>query len=121
MCKYPRQAYIRFKVNILTATKKLIVKTTVTRKAAQCKAFTAPAEIQKEDTQGNPSIGHIVIPYTQGIGESFKTICRKYGIHAHFKGNMTLRQMLLKPKDQGPKGKKSGVIYSYKCGKIAHD
>ena len=32
---------------------------------------------------------------------------------------MTLRQLLVKPKDQDPKEKKSGVIYSYQCGEIA--
>ena len=31
--------------------------------------------------------GHIVIPYTQGLGESIKKICSKYGIQTHFKGN----------------------------------
>ena len=30
---------------------------------------------------------------------------------------MTLRQLLVKPKDQDPK-EKSGVIYSYQCGEI---
>ena len=66
----------------------------------------------------NPSIGHTVIPYTQGLGETFKKIYGKYGIHTHFKGNMSIRQLLVKPKDQDPK-EKSGVIYSYQCGKIA--
>ena len=32
---------------------------------------------------------------------------------------MTLRQLLVKPKDQDPKEKKSGVIYSYQYGEIA--
>ena len=27
-----------------------------------------------------PSVGHIVIPYIQGLGESFEKICGKYGI-----------------------------------------
>ena len=42
-------------------------------------------------------------------------------VSTHFKGNMTLRQLLVKPKDQDPKKKKSGVIYSYQCGEIAWD
>ena len=68
-----------------------------------------------------PSVGHITIPYTQGLGDSFKKICRKYGIHTHFKGNMTLRQLLVKPKDQDPKEKKSSVIYRYQYGELACD
>ena len=60
-----------------------------------------------------------MIPYTQGLGENFKTICREYGIHTHFKVNMTLSQLLVKHKDQDPKMKKSGDIYSYQCGELA--
>ena len=66
-----------------------------------------------------PSFGNIVIPYTQGLWESFKKICEQYGIHTHFKGSSTLRQLLARPKDQDPKEKKNGVIYSYQCGETA--
>ena len=45
-------------------------------------------------------------------------MCATYGIQTHFKGNKTLRQVLVKPKDQSLKEKKSGVIYSYQCGAI---
>ena len=54
-----------------------------------------------------------------GIAESFKNICGKYGIHPYFKGNTTIKQILMKPKDQDPKDRKSGAIYSYQCGDIA--
>ena len=40
-------------------------------------------------------------------------MCAKYGVQTHFKGNKTLRQVLVKPMDQDPKEKKSGAIYSY--------
>ena len=45
-------------------------------------------------------------------------MCAKYGIQTHFKGTKTLRQVLVKPKDQEPKEKKSGIIYSYQYGAI---
>ena len=45
-------------------------------------------------------IGQIVIPYTKGTAESFKHICSKYGIQVHFKGNTTIKQILMKPKDR---------------------
>ena len=61
------------------------------------------------------SKGHIVIPYTQGLGESIKKICSKYGIHTHFKGNRTIKQILVKPKDKDPMDKKSEAIYWYQC------
>ena len=47
--------------------------------------------------------------------ESIKQTCGKYGIQAHFKGNTTIKQVLMKPKDQDPKDSKSGIIYSYQC------
>ena len=63
-------------------------------------------------------MGHIVTPYVQGLGESIKCTCTKYGIQTYFRGNRTLKQMLVRPKGPGPKQKKSGVIYSYQCGVI---
>ena len=67
------------------------------------------------------TIWYVVIPYTQGLAESFKNICGKYGIQTYFKGNTTIKQVLMKPKDQDPKDKKSGIIYSFKCNHIACD
>ena len=61
---------------------------------------------------------HMVIPYVEGLGESIKHICIKYGIQAYFKGNMTLKQLLVRPEDQDPKEKKSWVVYRYQCGAI---
>ena len=42
-------------------------------------------------------------------------ICEKYGIKTYFKGNRTLKQLLVQPKDKDPKEKKSGLIYHYQC------
>ena len=50
--------------------------------------------------RGGPSVGHMVIPYVQGLWESIKCTCSKYRIQTHFKGNRTLKQMLVKPKDK---------------------
>ena len=69
-------------------------------------------------SRGRPSMGHIIILCVQGLGESIKCTCTKYGIQTYFRGNKTIKQMLLKPKDQDPKEKNSGVIYSYQCGAI---
>ena len=33
---------------------------------------------------------HIVIPYTQGLCESIKKICGRYGIQTHFRGGSTI-------------------------------
>ena len=74
--------------------------------------------IEGTTPKDKPRKGHIVIPYTQGLGESIKKICGKYGIQTHFKVNRTLEQLLVKPKDQDPKEKKNGAIYMYQCGEL---
>ena len=67
------------------------------------------------------TVGQVVIPYTKGIAGSIKQICGKYGIQGHFKGNTTIKQILMKPKDQNPKDNKSGIIYSYQCNHLDCD
>ena len=42
--------------------------------------------------------GHIVIPYTQGLCESIKKICGRYGIQTHFKGGRTIKSFLVSPR-----------------------
>ena len=58
-------------------------------------------------------------PDVQGTAKSFKHICGKYGMKVCFKGNTTIKHILMKPKDQGPMDKKSGVLYSYQCSNVA--
>ena len=60
--------------------------------------------------------GHIVIPYTQGLCESIKKICSRYDIQTHFKGNSTIKNLLVSPKDKDPMANKSGAIYWFQCG-----
>ena len=67
------------------------------------------------------TIEQIVIPYTKGTAESIKHTCSKYGIQVHFKGNTTIKQILMKPKDRDPKDSKSGLIYSYQCPQLDCD
>ena len=45
------------------------------------------------------TVGQVVISYTKGLAESFKHICGKNGIQVHFKGNITIKQVLMKSKD----------------------
>ena len=65
--------------------------------------------------------GHMVIPYTQGLCESIKTICSRYGIQTHFKGNITIKNLLVSPRDKDPMANKSGVIYWLQCGDLTCD
>ena len=61
---------------------------------------------------------YTVVPYHQGLSESYKNICRKYGIDVHLKGGHTIKDLLMAPKDKDPLLKKSGVIYRYKCDRV---
>ena len=65
--------------------------------------------------------GHIVIPYTQGLRESIKKICGRYGIQTHFKGGSTIKNLLVSPKDKDPMVNQSGAIYWYQCGDLGCD
>ena len=64
---------------------------------------------------------HIVIPYTQGLCESIKKICGRYGIQTHFKGGRTIKNLLVSPKDKDPMVSQSGAIYWYQCGDLSCD
>ena len=63
--------------------------------------------------------GHIVIPYTQGLCKSTKKISGKYGIQTYFKGNRTIKNLLVYPKNKDPMENKSGAIYWYQVGDLA--
>ena len=67
------------------------------------------------------SKGHIVIPYTQGLCESIRKICGRYGIQTHFKGGRTIKNLLVSPKDKDPMVNQSGAIYRYQCGDLGCD
>ena len=72
-------------------------------------------------TNGVKTKGHIVIPYTQGLCESIKKICGRYGSQTHFKGGSTIKNLLASPKDKDPMVNQSGGIYWYQCGDLGCD
>ena len=57
----------------------------------------------------------MVVPYSKGHTESFKTICNKVGVQVHFKGGNTIKDQLVGSKDKDNITNKGGVIYRYKC------
>ena len=61
---------------------------------------------------------HIVIPYTQGLYKSIKKICGRYGIQNYFKGNSTIKNLLVSPKDRDPMVNKSEAIYWFQCSDL---
>ena len=65
--------------------------------------------------------GHIVIPYTQGLCESIKKICDRYGIQTHFKGGRTIKNLLISPKDKDPMVNQSVATCWFQCGDLGCD
>ena len=64
----------------------------------------------------------MVIPYYKGISESIKKTCSEHGVQVYFKGDNTIKNLLMAPKDQDTmQRKKSGVIYRYKCDRVECD
>ena len=60
----------------------------------------------------------ITVPYNEGLSETFKNICKRYGIQVHFKSGKTIKEELVAPKDQDHITQKSGIIYRYKCDRL---
>ena len=80
-CKYPNGLWTWSKVSFLPATgRKVTLNKTMQAKGTTTQAVTPQKATSPKD---KPSIGHIVIPYTRGLGESFEKICSKYGIQTH--------------------------------------
>ena len=50
-----------------------------------------------------------------------KKICGRYGIQTHFKGNSTIMNLLVSPKDKDPMANKGGTIYWFQCGDLTCD
>ena len=61
------------------------------------------------------------MPYHQGLSESVKRTCNKYGVQVFFKGGVTIKSLLMAPKDQNPMLKRSDVIYKYTCDRVECD
>ena len=64
---------------------------------------------------------YTVVPYTKGLSESIKNVCKKHGIQVYFKGGSTIKDPLVAPKDKDHITKKSGIIYRYRCDRVECD
>ena len=74
-------------------------------------------------TGSSSSIGpkpHIVVPYHQGLSESYKNICKQYGFDVHLKGGQTIKDTLCHQKTKTTQ-QKSGVIYRFMCDRVDCD
>ena len=97
-CKYPRWAI-----------KKILQKQVHSQEKTNRK---------KQHPSVQKKICHMVVPYSKGIGESFKNICKKIWNTGIFQGRKTIKNLLVSPKDKDNIKKKSNVIYWFRCDKI---
>ena len=101
-CKYPTWAINRVKIKLRI-----------------------PAQKKKNNSstnnQQNCQKPYMVVPYYQGLSESVKRTWNKHGIQVYFRGGVTIKNLLMAPKDQDPMLKKSRVIYRYKCDRVECD
>ena len=98
LCKYPEWAIKRTKLKMST-----------------------PKSNNKNNSSKTISRGHVTVSYSEGLSESVKNICNKYGIEVHFKSGKSIKDELVAPKDQDHLTKKSGIIYRYKCDRLECD
>ena len=63
----------------------------------------------------------MVVPYSKALSESIKKACSKHGVQVSFKGRLTIKNLLMAPKDKDPILKNCGVIYRYKCDRVECD
>ena len=102
-CKYPTWALNRPKMKMRSTTQKKNKNKNKNTKHENCQQ------------------PYLVVPYYQGLSESVKRTCQKYGVQVYFKGGVTIKSLLMAPKYQDPMLKRSGVIYKYKCNRVECD
>ena len=73
------------------------------------------------NTQQNCQKPYMVMPYYHGLSESVKRTCNKHGVQVYFRGGVTIKNILMAPKDHNSMLMKSGVIYRYKCDRVECD
>ena len=97
MCKYPDWAINRTKLKMSTP------------------------KTNRNNNSRTISRGHITVSYSEGLSETVKNICKRYGIQVHFKSGKSIKDELVASKDKDHLTQKSGIIYRYKCDKLECD
>ena len=64
----------------------------------------------KDSTKDKYNKEHIVIPYTHGLGESIKNTCKRFGYQTHFKGNRTIKNILVNQRQRSFRQKEWGHL-----------
>ena len=81
-CKYPNWALNRVKLKSQTPALK--------------KSKENSNKLSPNNSRGPKT--YILVPYHQGLSESFKRTCKKYGIEVHLKEGHTIKDLLMSPR-----------------------
>ena len=113
-CKYPRWAISKVQNKVLNGNWQEDGNTKVNNTKHDNFGPSDSNNSQAGNTPGaRPNVGHIVIPYLQGLGGSIKCTYLKYGIRTHFKGNRPLRYWSsLRIKTQKKRRVESSIVIS---------
>ena len=79
-CKYPAWAINRVRIKM--------------KKPAQKKKNTS-----NTNNQPNYQKPYMGVPYYEGLSESVKRTCNKHGVQVYFRGGVTIKNLLMAPKD----------------------
>ena len=60
-------------------------------------------------------MGHITVPYVQGVTEAISRRLRKAGISVHARPSNTIRHNLVRPKDRIAPLNRCGTVYQISC------
>ena len=57
----------------------------------------------------------VMLPYTEGVSEDIRRVCRKFGLKVIFRSGLSLCSMLTRVKDTLGMEKRSKVVYQIPC------
>ena len=89
-CKYPNWALNRVKLRCQNPSKKQ-----------------KNNNQRKQNNQFRKNL-YMVVPYYKGLSKSIKRSCNKFVVQVHFKGGLTIKDLLMAPKDKDHILKKVG-------------
>ena len=85
-CKYPAWALNRVKL----------------KTQAQAQDNNRRGTNNSENITKNNQNPYMLIPFSKGLNESLKKACSKHRVQVYFKGGMTIKSLLVAPKDKDP-------------------
>ncbi len=61
------------------------------------------------------TIARATLPYVRGLSEALDRVCRRHGVATTMRPHLTLKRMLVHPKDKREPEETAGVVYQILC------